>query len=395
MKLIIQIPCYNERETLAKTIADLPRHIEGIDHIEYLVIDDGSTDGTAELAHSIGVHRVIRFAQNRGLARAFAAGIDAALQLGADIIVSTDGDNQYRGEDVAKLVKPILEGKADIAIGERDIANCTHFSPIKRRLQKWGSWVMRRASGLNIPDAASGFRAWSREAAMRIVVISDFSFSMETLIHAGYLRMAVTSVPIQTNPTSRPSRLFSSIPVYLWHSSISILRTYTTCWPLRTFLSLAALLFAGGFILGIRFLYFHFTLEQAGHIQSLILAGVLLSASFIAAIAGILADLISANRRSLQEILFRVRRLESDNKRGTTESTESTETRNQKLIWAVEQARYHWSHWIILQNLRHQLLGWRSYRRSMIVLFDRQRRRRNSHFQNRPSVCAIVTVRCY
>jgi glycosyltransferase involved in cell wall biosynthesis len=311
MKLIIQIPCYNEEQTLPQTLQDLPREIEGIDSIEWLVIDDGSTDKTAEAARSLGVDHVIRLVRNRGLAQAFLSGLDAALRLDADIVVNTDADNQYRGEDVERLVRPILEGRADIVVGDRNVAKLAHFSPSKRLLQRTGSWIVQRAAGVNIPDATSGFRALTREAALRTLVMSQYSYTLETLIQAGARQMVVEYVPVRTNPQTRPSRLMRSLPEYLTQSSLTIVRTYSMYRPLRIFLGLGGIMFLSGLLLGLRFLYYFIVNNgAAGHIQSLILAAILLIVGFQVCLIGMTADLIGFNRKILEEILYRLRRLE-------------------------------------------------------------------------------------
>jgi glycosyltransferase involved in cell wall biosynthesis len=310
VKLIIQIPCFNESVTLQETIGDLPRSIPGVDVIEVLIIDDGSTDATAETARHLGVHHVVRFAQNRGLARGFMAGIDACLRLGADIIVNTDADNQYSGADIPNLVRPIIEGKADLVVGDRQVESVEHFSPAKRKLQKFGSWLVRLASSTRVPDATSGFRAISREAALRTFVTSEFTYTLETIIQAGQAHLAVAAVPIRTNPKTRESRLFRSIPQYLRRSAGTIVRIYTMYKPLRAFLLMALLLLLGGTTLGVRFLYYHFTEPHTGHVQSLILAAILVIIAFMVGTAGLLADLVGANRKLLEDVVIRLRRLE-------------------------------------------------------------------------------------
>ncbi|RLC57349.1 MAG: glycosyltransferase family 2 protein [Chloroflexi bacterium] len=311
MKLIIQIPCYNEETTLPQTVRDLPRVLPGIDEIEYLVVDDGSTDRTAEVARELGVHHIVHLGQNRGLAYAFLVGLEAALRAGADIIVNTDADNQYRGEDIARLIQPILEGRADIVVGDRGVAALEHFSPLKRFLQKWGSWVVQRAAGIAIPDATSGFRALTREAALRMTVLSDYTYTLETLIQAGARRMAVVYVPVRTNPQTRQSRLIRNIPSFLALSAISILRFYTMYRPLRVFTTMGGALITGGIVLGLRFLYFFWRGSgTAGHVQSLILAAILTIVGFQVCLIGLIADLVRLNRKMLEETLYRVRRME-------------------------------------------------------------------------------------
>jgi glycosyltransferase involved in cell wall biosynthesis len=313
MKLIIQIPCYNEEETLPQTLHDLPRSLPGVDELEWLVIDDGCTDCTTEVAETLGVQHIVHLRRNQGLARAYLAGLEASLRLGADIIVNTDADNQYRGADVERLIAPILAGKADLVVGDRGVATVAHFSRLKRRLQQFGSWVMQRAAGVNIPDATSGFRAMTREVALRMLVLSEYSYTLETLIQAGAHQMAVEYVPVRTNPQTRPSRLMRSLPQYLTHSGLTILRTYTLYRPLRVFLGVGALMIAAGLLLGLRFLYF-FVISQgaAGHVQSLILAAILLIVGFQVCLIGLMADLIGFNRKILEEILYRMRRIELD-----------------------------------------------------------------------------------
>ncbi len=310
MKLIIQIPCYNEEVTLPQTVRDLPCALPDVGEIEYLVVDDGSTDRTAEVARELGVHHIVSLKQHQGLAYAFLVGLEAALQAGADIIVNTDADNQYRGEDVGRLIQPVLEGRADIVVGDRGVTALEHFLPLKRILQRLGSWVVERAAGIPIPDATSGFRAFTREAALRLTVLSDYTYTLETLIQAGARRMAVVYVPIRTNPQIRQSRLIRSIPSFLAVSAVTILRFYIMYRPLRVFMTLGGVLIAGGVVLGLRFLYFFLQRAGTGHIQSLILAAILTVVGFQVCLIGLIADLVRLNRKMLEETLYRVRRAE-------------------------------------------------------------------------------------
>lgn len=306
-KLIIQVPCFNEAETLPVTLESLPRSVAGFDTVEYLIIDDGSLDKTVEVARRNGVHHVVRLPSNQGLARAFMAGLEGALSRGADVIVNTDADNQYNADDIEKLVAPIVAGKAEIVVGERPIATTQHFSPIKKMLQKLGSWVVRVASRTTIPDAPSGFRAMSRRAAMQLNVFSSYTYTLETIIQAGQKGMAITSVPVTTNPDLRPSRLFKSIPAYIRRSIATIIRIFVVYKPFRFFMLSGMALFGLGFLIGLRYLYFWFTGDGAGHIQSLILAAVLLAIGFQTMLVAFLADLLAVNRRLLEELQFRDR----------------------------------------------------------------------------------------
>lgn len=307
MKLIIQIPCYNEEKTLGVTIADLPRHIDGVDQIEYLIINDGSADATVAEARRLGVHHVVSFKNNRGLAHGFMAGLDACLHLGADIIVNTDADNQYCGADIEKLVRPILDGQADIVIGERPIDQTEHFSWKKKKFQHLGSWVVRVASGTDIPDAPSGFRAYSREAALRLNVINEYTYTLETIIQAGHDKISMKSVPIHTNGETRPSRLFSSMWRYMKRSATVIIRSFLMYKPLKFFSALGSIFLFFGVLLGVRYLYFLSMNASAGHIQSLILCAILIIAAFQCFVVGLLADIIAANRKLIQDIQYRVR----------------------------------------------------------------------------------------
>jgi glycosyltransferase involved in cell wall biosynthesis len=312
VKLVIQIPCFNEEATLPSTLACLPREVEGFDEVELLVVDDGSTDDTARVARERGVHHLVRFAGNRGLAQAFSAGIAAALRVGADVIVNTDADNQYDPSAIQSLVRPILEGQADMVVGDRQVARVADFSVTKKRLQKLGSWVVCKASGLDVPDAASGFRAFSREAALGLVVTDDFTYTLETIIQAGAGRLAVAAVPVRTNPRVRESRLANGMWRYVGRSAATILRVYTMYRPLRLFLTLALLSLAGGLAVAGRFLCIMLTSEgPTGHTQSLILAAILILAAFQLALFGMVADLVGANRKLLEGLGRRVRRVEA------------------------------------------------------------------------------------
>lgn len=311
-KLIIQIPCLNEAETLGPTIDDLPREIPGVDVIEYLVIDDGSTDNTAEVARQVGVHHVVRHTRNKGLASAFRTGLEASLRLGADIIVNTDADNQYQASDIPKLVEPILAGRAELVVGDRGVGSLPDFSYLKQRLQTLGSWVIGKASGLHTPDATSGFRALSRHAAMNTIVLSGYSYTLESLIQAGAYGIAVEFVPIGINPQTRPSRLMKSMWQYIRTSSVAIVRAYTLYRPLRVFTLMGVILIALGMIPGVRFLYFLSIGQTTGHVQSLILSAILLIIGFQSLLIGIVSDLIGSNRKLLEETVARVRRLEID-----------------------------------------------------------------------------------
>lgn len=310
MKLIIQIPCYNEAATLPATVAALPKALPGVASIEVLVVDDGSTDGTAAVARACGVAHVVRFARNRGLAQAFVAGLDACLKLGADVVVNTDADAQYRGEDVATLIAPILAGEADMVVGERHGAGVAAFPPAKRLLQRVGSWVVRQASGVPVPDATSGFRAMSRQAALQLNVVSDFTYTLETLIQAGNRGLAIAHAPVATNVVTRPSRLFRSTFEYVRRSAVTIGRIYAMYQPLKVFAALGALVGGAGAAIGLRFVFYFLRDGGAGHVQSLILAAVLLIVGFQIMLIGLVADLIAGNRRISEDILLRVKQLE-------------------------------------------------------------------------------------
>ena len=312
MKLIIQIPCLNEENTLPQTLKDLPDKIEGVDTIEILVIDDGSTDKTVEVAKNLGVHHILQFTNNKGLAKAFISGINQSLKLGADIIVNTDADNQYFGGDIAKLVQPILNKDADIVVGDRQVETIRHFSPIKIFLQKFGSWVVRQLSGTQIPDATSGFRAYSKDAALQLNVVSDFTYTIETIISAGKKNLAITHVPVKTNKKLRESRLFPSISVYLNRSLVTMLKVYSMYRPLRLFTLAGGTSFLLGFAIGCRYLFFFFMGQTEGHIQSLILSAILLIVGFQIIMMGIAAELISVNRQLLEDIQVRIKKAETD-----------------------------------------------------------------------------------
>lgn len=311
MKLIIQIPCYNEAATLRIALDHLPKKIEGIDQIEVLIINDGSTDETVAVAREWGVNHIVSFRQNRGLARGFMAGLDACLHLGADIIVNTDADDQYCGADIERLVRPILDEKADVVIGERPIDETEDFSKKKKLFQHLGSWVVRVASNTDIPDAPSGFRAYSREAALRLNVVNEYTYTLETIIQAGWNRIPMTSVPVRTNPELRPSRLFNSMWRYMKRSSAVIMRSFAMYKPLRFFGIIGLVFFLLGVILGVRFLIIFFvTGSGSGHIQSLILCAALLMIGVQIMITGVQADLISDNRKLLEDVQYRVRKME-------------------------------------------------------------------------------------
>ncbi len=310
MKLIVQIPCYNEERTLPQTVADIPRRIEGVDEVEILVIDDGSSDQTVEVAQEIGVDHIVRHKVNKGLAHSFRIGVETCLQLGADIIVNTDGDNQYVGADIPKLIAPILNGQADVVIGDRRTSMVEHFSASKKWLQRLGSYVVRKLSSTEVPDAVSGFRAFSRSAALQLNIVSPFSYTIEMLIQVGRKKIAVTSVPVRTNPKTRESRLFQSIPEFIERSLTTMIRIYTMYRPLRVFFYIGLVLSIIGTVPILRFLYFYFSGEGQGHIQSLVLGGTLLVIGFITFMIGLLADLINFNRQLIESTLEKVRRLE-------------------------------------------------------------------------------------
>ncbi len=310
-KLIIQIPCYNEAATLPATVRDLPRSIEGIDVVEILVVDDGSTDGTIDVARELSVDHIIRLTQNQGLAVAFARGLEASLQMGADIIVNTDGDNQYRGDCIRDLVEPILKGNAEMVVGDRLIDTIQHFSVFKKILQKLGSWIVRWASKTDVPDATSGFRAFSKEAALRLSIFSEYTYTLETIIQAGKKGISITSVPVETNEVLRESRLIQSTFQYVIRSAITIIRIFLMYEALRSFLILGAVPLAGGFLLLLRFGYFYIIGQGQGHVQSLIISSILILIAFLIFLLGFLADLIARNRRINEEIVYRMRKMDS------------------------------------------------------------------------------------
>jgi glycosyltransferase involved in cell wall biosynthesis len=307
LKLIIQIPCYNEEDTLAIALNALPKKVSGFDVVEWLIIDDGSQDNTVDVAIKNGVHHIVRHKCNQGLAKGFMSGLEASLQLGADIIVNTDADNQYAADDIPLLTAPILDSKADIVIGARPIETIEHFSLVKKYLQKIGSWVVRVASNTDIPDAPSGFRAMSRSAAEQMMVFNDYTYTLETIIQAGQRGMAITSVPIRVNQDLRPSRLVKSIPSYIRRSIVTIVRIFVIYRPFRFFCTIGTVLFSLGFLIGARFLYFYINGDGYGHIQSLVLASTLLLMGFFTFLVAFVADLLGANRRLLEDIRFRQR----------------------------------------------------------------------------------------
>jgi glycosyltransferase involved in cell wall biosynthesis len=310
MKLIIQIPCFNEEEALPITLHDLPREVPGFGTVEWLIIDDGSSDRTIEVAREHGVDHIVRLTNNRGLASGFQAGLDACLKLGADVVVNTDADNQYYGGDIPKLVEPIVRGDADMVVGDREVMSIEHFSPLKKALQRLGSWVVRRASETTVPDTTSGFRAYNREAALAMQVVSNYTYTLETIIQAGKMLIAVDHVPIRTNEKLRESRLFPSMWSYIRRNGVSIFRVYAMYEPLRVFMTGAFLMGAAALVVWSRFAYFYIQGNGAGHVQSLILGVVLFNAAMLLAALGVIGDLLSGQRIMLQRTFERVRRIE-------------------------------------------------------------------------------------
>ena len=317
-KLIIQIPCFNEEATLPTTIGDLPKVLPGVDDIEVLIVDDGSTDGTVKVARELGIAHIVSLHTNQGLARAFMAGIEGCLSAGADIIVNTDADNQYRGDDIFRLVEPILRGEAEIVVGARPIDVTEHFSPLKKRLQRLGSWAVRVASGTDIADAPSGFRAMSRDAAMQLNVFNDYTYTLETIIQAGRRGIAVQSVPVRTNGPTRPSRLIKSIPAYVRRSIATIFRIFMVYKPFRTFTLLGSFPFLIGVLLGLRWIALYFVEgPERTHVPSLILGAILILMGFILFVLGLIGDLQSVNRRLLEDLQVQMRRERFDKPDGS------------------------------------------------------------------------------
>ena len=310
-KLIIQIPCLNEAQTLPATLADLPKSIAGVDAVEVLVIDDGSRDGTADVARACGVDHIVRLRRNKGLAAAFQAGLDASLKAGADFIVNTDADNQYAGQDIPKLIAPLLRGEADMVIGDRNIAELRHMSWRKRQLQALGSWVVRQVSNTSVPDTTSGFRAYTRETALRMTIVSEFSYTLESIIQAGKKRMAIAHVPVSVNPRTRPSRLFDSVFSYIKRSGATVVRIYAMYEPLKVFTYLGGAISLAGVAGFVRFFYYYLNGLASRHIASLVASGMFVTLGFLVLVIGLLADVISGNRKLLEDLVYRVRTLET------------------------------------------------------------------------------------
>jgi len=310
-KLIIQIPCLNEAQTLPATLADLPKSIAGVDAVEVLVIDDGSRDGTADVARACGVDHIVRLRRNKGLAAAFQAGLDASLKAGADFIVNTDADNQYAGQDIPKLIAPLLRGEADMVIGDRNIAELRHMSWRKRQLQALGSWVVRQVSSTSVPDTTSGFRAYTRDTALRMTIVSEFSYTLESIIQAGKKRMAIAHVPVSVNPRTRPSRLFDSVFSYIKRSGATVVRIYAMYEPLKVFTYLGGAISLAGVAGFVRFFYYYLNGLASRHIASLVASGMFVTLGFLVLVIGLLADVISGNRKLLEDLVYRVRTLET------------------------------------------------------------------------------------
>ena len=327
-KLVIQIPCLNEAATLPATLRDLPKEIPGVDVIQVLIIDDGSHDGTSDVARAHGVNHIVRFRANKGLAAAFAAGIDTSLKLGADYIVNTDADNQYSGQDVSTLLSPLVRGEADVVIGDRNVRTLQHMPWLKRWLQLAGSWVVRQVSNTHVPDTTSGFRAYTREAALRLTIVSDFSYTLESIIQAGKQRMAIAHVPVATNKITRQSRLFESVFAYIRQSAATVVRIYAMYEPLKIFTTIGLVFFSVGLLISLRFLYYYLNGEGQGHLQSLILSAVLMIVGFQVLLIGLMADVISASRKLTEEVLYRIRSLELRSTPGNTGNTEATDKGN-------------------------------------------------------------------
>ncbi len=342
MKLIVQIPAYNEETTIAQTLRDVPTKIDGISSIETLVIDDGSTDNTADAARQAGANHVLQLKTHRGLSAAFVAGVDAAIRLGADVIVNTDADNQYAGSDIARLVAPIIRGTAEVVIGDRDVANSPHMSPLKRLLQRLGSWTVGLASGVRVGDATSGFRAFSRDAATQINVFNPFTYTLETIIQSGNRNLGVQSVTVRTNPPSRPSRLYQGVGTYLRKSVATIFRIYTLYKPLKTFFAFGSILILTGTAIGLRFLWYYFEGDRAGHVQSLILAAVFLIAGFQTLLIGLVADLISVNRRLSEEVLIRLKKTrapERERRRHFRQPEAEKDQTQTQWVWLLDEEK--------------------------------------------------------
>lgn len=342
MKLIVQIPAYNEEKTIAQTLRDIPKKIDGISSIETLVIDDGSSDSTPEAARKAGANHVLRLRTHRGLSAAFVAGVDAALRLGADIIVNTDADNQYAGSDIPRLIAPIVRGTAEVVIGDREVAKSPHMSPLKRSLQRLGSWTVGLASGVRVGDATSGFRAFSREAALQINVFNPFTYTLETIIQSGNRNLGVQSVTVRTNAPLRPSRLYHGVGTYLRKSMATIFRIHTLYKPLKTFFAIGLLLILAGMAIGGRFLWYFFEGDRGGHVQSLILAAVFLIVGFQTWLIGLVADLISVNRRLSEEVLIRLRKMpqqERHIRREQKPRTEAPAANETQWVWLVDEEK--------------------------------------------------------